>query len=45
MKAQKLKQGIRYDTPQKNYIKSTMYEFDFSTDIMVAEKQQDDTMD
>lgn len=42
MKTQKLKQGKRYDTPEKNYIKSTMYEFDFSTDIMVVEQQNTD---
>ena len=47
MKAQKLKQGIEYDTPKKNYIKSTMYEFEFSTDIMVMEdqKQKDGSID
>lgn len=42
MKTQKLKPGKRYDTPEKNYIKSTMYEFDFSTDIMVVETQNTD---
>lgn len=46
MKTKELKQGIKYDTPEKNYIKSTMYEFGFSTDIMVSEKQQkDESMD
>lgn len=47
MKTQKLKQGIKYDTPKKNYIKSTMYEFEFSTDIMVLEdqKQNDGSID
>lgn len=33
---------MRYDTPKKNYIKSVMYEFDFSTDIMVVESQKTD---
>ena len=42
MKTKKLKQGIKYDTPEKNYIKSTMYEFDFTTDIMVTEEQLKD---
>ena len=31
---------MRYDTPEKKYIKSIMYEFDFSTDIMIVESQQ-----
>lgn len=35
MKTQKLKCEIRYDTVEKRYVKSAMYEFDFSTDILV----------
>ena len=31
MKTEKLKQGINYSTSKKNYTKSKMYEFDFST--------------
>ena len=45
MKTEKLKQGINYSTSKKNYTKSRMYEFDFSTDIMVEEKQADGTID
>lgn len=37
MKTQKLKCEIRYDTVEKRYVKSAMYEFDFSTDILVVE--------
>lgn len=43
MKTKKLNSEIQYDTPEKNYIKSVMYKFDFSTDIMVVEKQQKDS--
>ena len=42
MKAERLRQEIKYDTPEKNYIKSKMYMFDFSTDIMVVEEQAQD---
>ena len=45
MKAEILKQGINYSTSKKNYKKSKMYEFDFSTDIMVEENQDDGTTD
>lgn len=45
MKTEKLKQGINYSTSKKNYTKSKMYEFDFSTDIMVEENQDDGTTD
>lgn len=45
MKAEKLKKGIKYNTPEKNYTKSKMYEFDFSTDIMVVEQQENGTTD
>ena len=45
MKAEILKQGINYSTSKKNYTKSKMYEFDFSTDIMVEENQDDGTTD
>lgn len=45
MKTEKLKQGINYSTSKKNYTKSKMYEFDFSTDIMVEEDQDDGTTD
>lgn len=45
MKTEKLKQGIRYDTPQKNYQKGKMYEFDFDEDILVAEEQDNGTKD
>lgn len=45
MKTQKLKQGIKYDTTQKNYSKSVMYEFDFSENILLEEKQKDGTRD
>lgn len=45
MKTKKLKQGIKYNTTQKNYIKSVMYEFDFSEDILLEEKQKDGTSD
>ena len=38
MKAQKLKQGM-------GYIKSAMYCFDYSKDIIVEEEQQDNTLD
>lgn len=38
MKAQKLKQGM-------GYIKSAMYWFDYSGDIIVEEEQQDNTLD
>lgn len=40
MKTKKLNREMRYDTPEKKYIKSIMYEFDFSTDIMIVESQQ-----
>lgn len=36
MKTKKLNREMRYDTPEKKYIKSIMYEFDFSTDIMLS---------
>ena len=45
MKTEKLHQGINYSTSKKNYTKSRMYEFDFSTDIMVEEDQDDGTTD
>lgn len=45
MKTEKLKQGINYSMSKKNYTKSKMYEFDFSTDIMVEENQDDGTTD
>lgn len=45
MKTQKLKQGIRYDTPEKKYTKSVMYEFDFNVDILLDEIQKDGTKD
>lgn len=45
MKAEKLKRGIAYNTPEKKYTKSKMYEFDFSTDIMVVEEQGDGSID
>ena len=38
MKAQKLKQGM-------GYIKSAMYCFDYSKDIIVEEEQQDNNLD
>lgn len=45
MKTQKLKKETRYDTTEKNYTKSAMYEFDFSTDILVEEKKEDGSRD
>ena len=45
MKTQKLKQGIEYNTTKKHYTKSVMYEFDFSGDILLEEKQKDGTSD
>lgn len=45
MKTEKLKKKISYVTLKKNYTKSKMYEFDFSTDIMVMEEQDDGTID
>lgn len=45
MKTQKLKSDIKYNTTQKNYIKSTMYEFDFSVDILMVQNQNDGTVD
>lgn len=45
MKTKRLKNGIAYDTPQKNYIKSVMYEFDFDTSILVTQKQVDGSND
>lgn len=45
MKTQKLKCEIRYDTVEKRYVKSAMYEFDFSTDILVVENHDNKTVD
>ena len=44
-KTQKLKCEIRYDTVEKRYVKSAMYEFDFSTDILVVENHDNKTVD
>lgn len=45
MKTQKLKPGIQYDTKEQRYTKSKMYEFDFSTDILVVENHDNGTTD
>lgn len=45
MKTQKLKQGKKYNTIQKNYIKSVMYEFEWNEEIMVEEPQKNGTSD
>lgn len=45
MKTKKLKKGIIYNTIEKNYIKSVMYEFDFSEEILFVEEQKDGTSD
>ena len=45
MKTQKLTPGIKYNTSEKNYIKSTMYEFDRNEEILVEEKQDNGTCD
>ncbi len=45
MKTQKLTPGIKYNTSEKNYIKSTMYEFDRNEEILVEEKQNNGTCD
>lgn len=37
MKTEKLKQGINYSMSKKNYTKSRMYEFDFSTEMWEKE--------
>ena len=45
MKTKKLKRGIRYDTVEKRYMKSAMYEFDFNTDILVVQNHDNKTVD
>lgn len=45
MKTEKLKEGIRYDISPKKYTKSKMYEFNFSVDILVEEKQENGSKD
>lgn len=45
MKTKKFDKGTNYNTTEKKYIKSAMYEFDFNTDILLEEKKQDGTRD
>ena len=45
MKTKKLEAEIQYDTTEKKYTKSAMYEFDFSTNILVVENHDNGTMD
>lgn len=45
MKTQRLKREIRYDTTEKRYKRSVMYEFDFAVDILVVENHDNGTTD
>lgn len=45
MKTKELKKEVQYNTTEKKYTKSAMYEFDFNTDILVVQNHDNGTTD